>query len=309
MLSSLPSLFQKCMSRVSRALVEPALEPLLSRPPSPDTVTQLALVFHYEKLVKDGAALPAFSDVGFKCMSQTDDDGILLFLFSVLGFGTRRCVEICAGDGIECNTANFITHHGWHGLLVDGCERNVARGRKYFSTLANTYVFPPIFEHRWVTRESVNALCEAHQFTGDIDLLSLDLDGVDYWIWEALTACSPRVVVLEFNNVLGPERSWTVPYADDFNYRRYPTTNGAPNFAGASLKAFVELGHRKGYRLVGTNRLGFNAFFVRNGHGDDLLPEVPVADCFAHPKTHQDRCVRWPLIKDLPWIDLAQSRQ
>lgn len=300
--------FNRCASRVSRALVEPALAPLLSRPPGPDTAAQLALVFHYQNLVKHGGALPTFSDVGFKCMSQADDDGILLFLFSVLGFGSRKCVELCAGDGLECNTANLIVHHGWHGLLVDGSARNVSRGRHYFSKLSHTYVFPPSFVHAWVTRGSVNQLCTTHGFTGDVDLLSLDLDGIDYWIWDALEACSPRVVVLEYNNLLGPEHTWTVPYADDFDYRRYPTTNGGPNFAGASLKAFVELGRRKGYRLVGTNRLGFNAFFVRHGHGDHLLPEVSVAECFSQPKTIQDLRDRFPLVKDLPWIDVAASR-
>lgn len=305
MFSIVSALFRKCMSRVSRALVEPALKPLLSRPPSPDTATQLGLVFHYQKLVKDNAALPTFSEVGFKCMSQADEDGILLFLFSVLGFGTRKCVELCAGDGMECNTANLIVHHGWHGLLVDGSERNVSRGRKYFSQLSHTYVFPPTFARAWVTRGGVNELCVAHGFAGDVDLLSLDLDGVDYWIWEALDVCSPRVVVVEYNNILGPERNWTVPYADDFDYRRYPTTNGGPNFAGASLKAFVELGRRKGYRLVGTNRLGFNAFFVKNGLGDGLLREIPVEECFSHPKTTQDFRDRFPLVEKLPWVDLT----
>ena len=105
-------------------------------------------------------------------------------------------------------------------------------------------------------------------------------------------------------DILGPERSWTVPYADDFSSRNYPTTDGMPNFAGASLSAFVKLGRRKGYRLVGVNRYGYNAFFVRSGLGADLLPEIEVKDCFGHPKAVWGMRERFPTAKDLPWVEV-----
>ena len=113
---------------------------------------------------------------------------------------------------------------------------------------------------------------------------------------------SPRVVVLEYQNILGPERSWTVPYADDFSARNYPKTDGTPDFCGASLSAFVKLGRRKGYRLVGVNRYGYNAFFVRNDLGGDLLPEIQASDCFTHPQTVWGMRERFPNVKDLPWV-------
>ena len=167
--------------------------------------------------------------------------------------------------GLNANTADLIINHGWHGLLVDGDSANVERGVRYFARSRNTYVYPPQFVCSWVTRGSVNELLSTNGFRGEIDLLSLDLDGVDYWIWEAIEDVSPRVVVLEYQDILGPERSWSVPYADDFTSQRYPVVDGMPNFAGASLPAFVKLGRRKGYRLVGVNRLGYNAFFIKNG--------------------------------------------
>src|SRR3954453_10075967 len=88
----------------------------------PDAGTQLALSIAYRTGDLDGP----ISDYGFKCYSQTDEDGILLYLFSRLGTTNRRCVEICAGDGIECNTANLIISHGWHGLLIDGDAELIA---------------------------------------------------------------------------------------------------------------------------------------------------------------------------------------
>jgi hypothetical protein len=258
----------------------------------------------FRRLMEDGRSLPRIGDIGFKCYSQADEDGILLFIFSVIGTSKKLCVEICAGDGIECNTANLIVNHGWHGLLVDGDEALVAWGKEFYSRSPQTYVFPPRFVCSWVTRPRVNELLTTNGFAGEIDLLSLDLDGTDYWIWEAIEAVTPRVVVLEYQDILGPDRSWTVPYSDDFSAAAYPQTDGMPNFAGASLGAFVKLGRRKGYRLVGVNRYGYNAFFVRNGIGDKLLPEIQPKDCFDHPKVVWGMRERFPTVKDLPWVEV-----
>lgn len=124
---------------------------------------------------------------------------------------------------------------------------------------------------------------------------------MDYWIWDALTAIQPRVVILEYQDILGPDDSLTVPYADAFNAYDHPTTDGLPNFAGASLRAFTELGARKGYRLVGTNRYGYNAVFVRSDLGEEALPTVSVEECFTHPKVIEGMRTRGPVSRGLPW--------
>ena len=134
---------------------------------------------------------------------------------------------------------------------------------------------------------------------GEIDLFSLDIDGIDYWIWNAVSVIQPRVVLVEYQDIWGPERAVTVPYKPDFN--RFDVH---PDFYGASLPAFVKLGHAKGYRLVGVNRYGFNAFFVRKGIGEDVLPEIPVADCFSHPKVIQGMKKRLPAVENLAWQEV-----
>jgi hypothetical protein len=273
-------------------------------PVGAEPAVQTLLQFEYARLVREGKPLPTFGDVGFKVYSQCDEDGTLLFLFAVLGSKSKTSVEICAGDGRECNTANLIRNHGWYGLLVDGNKQAVDRGAQFFATSRDTYVFPPKFVCSWITRGNVNALLQEHGFQGEIDLLSLDLDGIDWWIWQALDVVSPRVVVLEYQDILGAERSWTVPYDDNFDASRFSKTNEMPNFAGASLAAFVKLGRSKGYRLVGVNRYGFNAFFVRNGVGDDLIPEVAASDCFTHPKALWGLKERFPMVEKLPWVEV-----
>jgi hypothetical protein len=290
--------------RIRDYLLRPTHDSLQQISGRPDAATQILLQLDYRRLAKEGRGLPALRDVGFRVRSQTDEDGILLYLFSIIGAHHKTCVEICAGDGLECNTANLILNHGWHGLLVDGNAANVARGTDFYRLSKETYVHPPSFACAWVTRGNVNELLTSHGFAGEIDLLSLDLDGVDYWIWEAIEAVCPRVIVLEYQDILGPDRSWTVRYADDFAASRHSMTGANPNFAGASLAAFAKLGQRKGYRLVGVNRYGFNAFFVREGLADDLIPAVPVGQCFTHPKVIIGMRDRFPLVQGEPWVEV-----
>src|SRR4051794_16336778 len=149
-------------------------------------IGQVLLRLQYQDLARRGTHLPEFSDVEFRCYSQNSEDGILLYIFSLLGTTDRRVVEICAGDGIECNAANLLINHAWRGLLVDGDPELAARGRAFYSTCRTTWISPPTFIDAWVTAENVDALITSQGFAGRVDLLSLDVDGNDYWIWKAL---------------------------------------------------------------------------------------------------------------------------
>lgn len=269
-----------------------------------DPVPQLNLLLAYQALKESGAALPQLHQVGFKAFSQTDEDGILLYILSIIGSASKRAVEFCAGNGVECNSANLIINHGWHGLLVDGDDQLVKSGVDFYNRNPHTYVYPPVFVHRWITRDNVNSLIMEHGFSGDIDLLSIDMDGVDYWIWQAIDCIEPRVVVVEYQDILGPDKSCSVPYSDSFNSSDYSSSRGMPNFCGASLLAFVKLVRSRGYRLVGCNRYGYNAFFIRNPLGEKELPEIDINQCFIHPKVLWGMKERYPLVKDLPWVDV-----
>lgn len=241
--------------------------------------TQVLLGLQYRELVENGRLMPSLSDVEFRVNSQNGEDGILLYLFSLLESPTKTCVELCAGNGVECNTANLIVNHGWRGLLVDGDKANIARARQYYSLPRQTLWYTPTIVETWVTAENVNVLLAEHGFSGAIDLLSLDMDGIDYWVWKALDHVRPRVVVAEFNWCWGPEESKTVPYDPKFHAAIW--TPAGPNlYIGASLAALTKLAREKGYRLVGCQRSGFNAFFVQNGLGEELLPEVSPTQCF-----------------------------
>jgi len=266
-----------------------------------DKGMQILLALQYRQFLHLGLSRPQFADIEFSAFSQNGEDGILLFLFSLLGTTNRKAIEICAGDGIECNAANLIINHGWTGLLIDGDQHNIDRGREFYAHHKDTWLWPPALCRAWVTAENVNSLIRANGFEGDIDLLSLDLDGVDYWIWRAIDCIAPRVVVLEYQDIWGPEQSVTVPYSPEF--RGEHGAHGL-HYGGASLQAFVKLGREKGYRLVGSQRYGFNAFFVRCGIGEDILPEVAPHTCLGHPRTSYGAKHRLPEVILREWTEV-----
>jgi hypothetical protein len=250
----------------------------------------------YRQLAASGQRLPDFSEVEFRSTSQNGEDGIIHYIFSLIGTESRKAVEICAGDGTECNSANLILNHGWEALLVDGDPESIERGQAFYGRCQDTFSSPPRLVASWLTRENVNAVVAGNQFAGDIDFLSLDIDGMDFWIWKALDVVTPRLVLLEFNPVWGPEASVAVPYDPEFriDYTRQPY------YCSASLHAFVKLARTKGYRLVGVQRLGFNAFFLRDGVGEAYFPGIDPVECFRR----SPRLRRW----QRHWIPSPEDR-
>ena len=264
---------------------------------SVEPVAQKMLMQQYRLLAARGRdCLPSFRDVGFRVHSQFEEDGILLYLFSLIRPTNRICVEVCAGTGRECMTANLIVNHGWWGHLFDGDAANVASGRRFFANSKDTFLYPPRFTQAWITAENINDTVAESGLSGEVDLLSLDIDGMDYWVWKALTVIQPRVVVCETHNVVPLARSVTVPYDPSF-------VCSSENYRGASLEAMCRLGKEKGYRLVGTHRFGFNAFFVKNGVGEEYFPEIAAHTCLGDPFSEHRRA-DWDAVASMPWHDV-----
>jgi hypothetical protein len=196
----------------------------------------------------------------FRGLSQHEEDGITVALFDRIGTATQRFVEI--GAGVNGGNSGFLAKEcGWTGLMIEGHPDRVATLQRRFGPAVCVV-------ESMVTRENINALVEAHGFAGDIDLLSIDIDGIDYWVWHTLTACRPRVVIVEYNPFLGADRSVAIPYDPQFDRHQFGIPRDA--YYGASLPAFVKLGASKGYRLALVEPRGVNAFFVR----DDLAGDV-----------------------------------
>jgi hypothetical protein len=264
-------------------------------------LSQINLMLKYRELHRAGIQL-RFEDVEFSAYSQNGEDGILLYLFSVLGTTNKIVLEVGSGDGIENNSANLIINHGWTAHLFDASAERVEAARTFYRSARQTRIWPPTMTCTRVTPATIDRTVKAAGLSGPIDLVSLDIDGIDYWVWDALTIVDPRVVVVEFNNLWPAEATLSVPNDPAFE-PEYNSPCGA-DFSGATLGAFVKLARRKGYRLVGSERYGFNAFFVKNCVGEDTLPEVAPESCLTHPYSVHARAVRSRGVLDRPWVEV-----
>lgn len=219
------------------------------------------------------AAMLDLAAVEARAFSQNGEDGIILHLLSVIGVTDRRFVEIGVEDGSECNTANLALNFGWTGTMIDVDREAVEGARRRFAARPQTDGRVRVVEAR-VTRDNIEELVGAEAGGEDLDLLSIDIDGNDLWVWEALTAVRPRLVVIEYNGSFGPDRSASVPYDPDFDRL---ARHASGYYHGASVTALHRTARRKGYVLAGCDSNGVNAFFVRADCAEGLIPDMDPA--------------------------------
>ena len=141
--------------------------------------------------------------------------------------------------------------------MVDGDENLVQSAKEFFRPNRSASWFPPYIVHAWVTAENVDQLIKQSGFAGDIDLLSLDLDGVDYWIWKAMESVSPRVVVAEYNCAWGPTESKTVPYKADHDELR--------SALRSLSRSADQAGSNQGFETSGNPTLGLQRLLRARG--------------------------------------------
>jgi hypothetical protein len=217
-----------------------------------------ALVYGLRRRVNKRRVARTFSRINAfeqSLYSQNGEDGIIRELLFRTGFANRYFVEFGAGDGSENNTAVLARHYGWSGLYIEADSRCVERLR---STLeANTRVR---IVQALITRDNIGALFRENAVPEEFDVLSIDIDGNDYWVWEQLSGYRPRVVVIEYNAAFVPPRRWVMQYNPEHRW-------DGTAYYGASLESYALLGRRLGYTLICTDAHGVNAFFVR----EDLL--------------------------------------
>jgi len=206
--------------------------------------------------------------------SQNGEDGIIAHIFSVIGHESHLFIEF--GFSVpECNSWRLVEEEGFGGLFIDK------------HPLAVTWADNVRMIQRHLTVENIEDVLSSMPVK--IDLLSIDVDGNDYWLWKAIERTSPRLVVIEFNKALGPDVSVTIPYDPDFSW-------ACGSYFGASLRALARLGKRKGFKLIGCEPVGVNAFFLR----DDIdgFDKVDPSDAFAWGPCG------WDGLRELPWVEV-----
>lgn len=223
-----------------------------------------------QKRFEDSLFLEAY---GFRVYSQNDEDGIISEIFDRIGATNKRFIEFGVQNGLESNS-HYLLHKGWNGLWIEGdsdfCKEINDKFRPVIKTGRLTVV------NEFITKDNINQLFVNGGVQGEIDLLSVDIDGNDYHVWKAINAVSPRVVIIEYNAKFPPECEWCMAYNE------FHMWDGSDRH-GASLKSLELLGNEKGYHLVGTNISGTNAFFVREDLANDLFPMLATAENLYNP--------------------------
>lgn len=264
---------------------------------SPETKIALRHLYnYYQKLAIDKVKIN-FNDTGLRNYSQFEEDGLLMYIFATIGTKNKTFVDIGSGDGINSNCANLAINFGWNGLFIDGDEQNVKRGIQFYNSHPDTWAYPPKLLNAFIKAENINTLIKDAGFIGEIDLVSIDIDGNDYYIWKALEIVQPRVVIIETHIEFG-FNSIVVPYDPDYHY-----PGKHPDYYGASPVAMAKQAKQKGYRLVGANLYGFNTIYIRNGISEDIIPEVSVEEILQHPR-NKERFKLFEPIKDWEYIQV-----
>ena len=195
-----------------------------------------------------------------KTYSQLGEESIIQAIFGQIGTTNSYFVDFGAGDGVALSNTRLLKEQGWNGLMMDGDNK----GSKEVMQ-----------EH--ITADNINKLFAKYNVPGKFDLLSLDIDGNDYWVWKALEY-EPRVVVIEFNGTIPPYESKTIKYNPEHTW-------GKNDYYGASFTALKKLGETKGYTLV--YQLGCtNMFFVKSGLTPSLHYGITYQTNQYHPKAN-----------------------
>ena len=215
----------------------------------------------------------------FKVYSQFGEDGVIQWLIARVPIANRNFVEFGVEDYRESNTRFLLEHDGWSGLILDGGTTHI----RFVQSMGLAWRGVIDAESAFVTAENIDELLLGQSV--DTGLLSVDVDGMDYWILSAITAMRPRIVICEYNSLFGPVAAVSVPYRPDFDRT---TAHHSTLYFGASISAIAHWATKHGYRLVGSTSQGVNAFMVRDDVAGDL-PSLSGAEAWVETPVRQAR--------------------
>ena len=254
----------------------------LAFPPIPTEQPLLMLGRLHAENIKSKSRISSLEEVEFKVFSQWGDDGIIQWLVNNTDIPNKTFIEFGVENYRESNTRFLMMNDNWAGLVMDGSEKNVTQiiNSEYFwkYNLSTKAVF--------IDTDNINDLLLSSGLGKEIGILSIDLDGNDYWIWKKINAVSPVILILEFNSVFGVKRSITVPYDKTFTRTNAHFSN---LYWGASIRALQKLSADKGYAFVGCSSAGNNAYFIRKDKLNNSVKEISLEDGYTPSQFRESR--------------------
>lgn len=235
----------------------------------------------WTQLLLQNKNVKSLHETEFKVFSQWGDDGIIQYLVNYLDIDNKTFVEFGVEDYLESNTRFLLINNNWSGLIMDGSEAHISK----IKNDEMYWKYDLIAKSAFITVENINQLIAEEEINGRIGLLHIDIDGNDYWIWKALKAVEPIIMIVEYNSTFGFERAITIPYEDNF----VRTSEHYSNlYAGSSILSLCDLAEEKGYAFVGCNSAGNNAYFVKKEFLKDIEPLTAMAG-FVESKFRESR--------------------
>jgi len=236
------------------------------------------------------------NDYEFKVFSQFGEDGIIQFLINNINISKKKFVEFGVENFDEANTRFLLENNCWTGLIIDSSKKYI----DYIKKQNYYWKYNLKVINKFVSKENINSILKENNFVGDIGILSIDIDGNDYWIWDSIEIINPDIVIIEYNARLGYELSLTIPYEMNFDRRN------KNNSYGASLTALNKLAEKKNYKLVGTNLNGNNAFFVKSEKlKDTKIKHQEPKTCFHVNSFSENRNKSGEIIKESDDLDIS----
>lgn len=225
--------------------------------------------------------LDHIQEAEFQVYSQFGDDGIIQYLISQLDISEKTFIEFGVENYAEANTRFLLINNNWKGLVIDGDKENINFIKQ--DTIYWKYDLTAV--EAFVDQKNINKIFLENSYSGDIGILSIDVDGNDYWIWDAINVINPVVVIVEYNSVFGNKNAITIPYDPQFMRTKVHYSN---LYWGCSLKALCLVAEKKGYYFIGSNSNGNNAYFIRRDKIGKIKPQT-IAIGYVESKYRESR--------------------
>lgn len=266
-------------------------------------------------LLWDSEKLPFTPDnwdeYGFKVFSQNNEDGLIQYIIHHTDLPQKNFIEFGVEDYRECNTRYLLLHNNWSGLIMDGSSEWMEALKKQDIYWRRTIEAKGAF----ITKENINKLISESGFSGKVGILSVDIDGNDYWVLNEISCIEPQILICEFNALFGMKEKVSIPYKADFYKKDAHYSN---LYWGASLAAFVDIANKREYKLVCLDSLCNNAFFVKRDASD--LPEVSIEEAWRNTFYRESRDENGnltflsleegrKLIGDMPVVDVVSGKE
>ena len=233
------------------------------------------------------------NDFEYKVYSQWGEDGIIQYLIRNVTIQVPIFVEFGIEDYKEANTRFLLTNNNWSGLVIDCNSESITR----FKTDRIYWQYNIKAINEYIRRDNINQILIGNGVEGEIGLLSIDIDGNDYWIWDAINVIQPIIVVIEYNYRFGQDLAVTIPYSDYFDHS---TAHSSQIYYGASLRALHILAEHKGYDFIGCCNDGVNAFFIRKDRRPPNIKVVTIEEGYRAGNHSEIRDKGGNIIKTTP---------